>query len=226
MRASTEKREDTAESPPGVPVAVTVTMLMTEFAPTLNWAESWPKLSTVHAGKPLVSITSVPALAESVQPVSVGDGRNPVPVTVTTVAAAEGGPTMAGKPVVGFKVMAGAAHARGRSPSDGRLRAGIVIFGILTCVNGSWVIETSGIWTDGMLRFGKGTNNPVVTKSIMYTRLARRVDKPITPSNCRVSGCSEMKLIMLLSLPYSLMYNIQPSTALACLIIQQIERRC
>ncbi len=92
-----------------------------------------------------------------------------VVVTVTVVPAGA---------LATLVVMAGAAHARGRLPSDGRFKGGIVIFGILTCVNGNGLIVNSGIWMEGLLRFGRGTNNPVVTKSIRYTRLARRVVKP------------------------------------------------
>ncbi len=49
-------------------------------------------------------MTKLTAPEVIVQVVSVGEAKKPVPVTVTTVAAAEGGPTMTGKPVVKLRV--------------------------------------------------------------------------------------------------------------------------
>ncbi len=74
-------------------------------APGLNCADSRPEASTVHAGRPLVSMNNPDKPdAEMVQVVSVGFAKYPVPVTVTTVAAALGGPMIAGNPVAGLKI--------------------------------------------------------------------------------------------------------------------------
>jgi len=96
-----------AESPPGVPVTVTPTPppTYTEFAPTLNLPESWPDVLTVHVS-PLVSTISEAAPEVIVQPVSAGEARKPVPVTVTSVADAVGGPVIGGDPLVGLNVTA------------------------------------------------------------------------------------------------------------------------
>jgi hypothetical protein len=70
----------------------------TDVAPTLNVAVSCPLVFTLHAGSPDVSKIS-PETRGNVHPVSVPG--NPVPVTVTTVAAAPGEPATGGEPLVG-----------------------------------------------------------------------------------------------------------------------------
>jgi len=99
--------EAAAESPPGFPVTVTVTAapVNTEFAPILNFAESWPKLFTVQAGSPLVSIISEADAEVIVQVVSAVE--KPVPATVISVPVAVGGPMIGGNPLVGLNVTAG-----------------------------------------------------------------------------------------------------------------------
>ncbi len=76
-------------------------------------------------------------------------------------------------------IMAGAAHARGRSPNDGRLTDGMVIFGIVIWVNGRILISGIVIW--GRVMFGAGTTNADMNRSTRYTKLTRRVTKLLVP---------------------------------------------
>ncbi len=112
-------------------------------------------------------------------------------------------------PDAGANIIAAAANARGRSPVEGRVIGGMAILGR---VNG--VKVTSGILISGICSVGAGTTKADMNKRIRYAKLARRIVKPITPSNCRVKGCSEMDLIMLLSLPHRRVYNFEAQNGL------------
>lgn len=76
-----------------------------EFAPILNFTESWPELLTVQAGSPVVSMTSELDVVLRVHVLS--EVEKPVPVTVISVGRALGGPVTGGLPLVGLNVTAG-----------------------------------------------------------------------------------------------------------------------
>jgi hypothetical protein len=81
-------------------------VLLSDPAPTVKAALNCPLVLTVHAGSPDVSITSPVDDEVIVHPVSVG--RNPLPVTVTTVAGAPGEPPAGGEPIVTLRLTLGA----------------------------------------------------------------------------------------------------------------------